>query len=162
MVANSDRDSIFIVTGVSASEILARCDDLRSGNGRAASSLRLPRLRRAPDSGPKLVDLADLSSEDFVRDAHKLLLGRPPAPPELDRRLAELRSGHRRLEIVIRLALSPEGRVAPRPPVGGLGLPLLRAFGNAIEHARATPANGAVRRAEGAFRSVFLRRRGDA
>jgi hypothetical protein len=151
-----DRDAVFIVTGVSAPEIIERCAAVRSG----AQPRSTGSERRDRRSGHKLVDFADVSDEDFVRNVHKVLLGRPPAPPEVERRLAELRD-HSRLEIVIRLALSPEGRVAPRPQVRGLGLPLLRSLGRAIELARTTPVTAAAtRRVEGAFRSVLGRGRG--
>jgi hypothetical protein len=101
----------------------------------------------------RLVDFADISESDFVETAHLALLGRPPSEVERSRRIAELRSGSSRLQVLVRLALSPEGRRTPNRPISGVGLPVLSVIGSYIERVAATRRLGiAVRRAEEAVR----------
>lgn len=105
----------------------------------------------------RLLDFADLTDEAFVRDAHRVLLGRSPSSTEADRRRRELRTRSSRMETVIRLALSPEGRRADRPGVRGLGLPALAAVARAIEAAEARPVLArSVRQSERVGRSVLI------
>jgi hypothetical protein len=93
-----------------------------------------------PAVGWRLLDFADLSDVDFVWEAHRALLARSPSHAEVDRRLGELRDRSSRMEIVVRLALSPEGRRARRPPVRGFGFSALSAAAGAIEAAKASPS----------------------
>jgi hypothetical protein len=109
----------------------------------------------------RLLDFADLGPADFVREAHRVLLGRSASPADLERRLGELRAGSSRMELVVRLALCPEGRRARRPPVRGVGLPALAASGAAIETLRASSTVGrATARGERVARLVLARRHG--
>jgi hypothetical protein len=135
-VRGTDRidDDVFAVVGVSAAEIVARCRAVRRGE-----PINVRRRGERVTNAYRLVDFADVSDEDFVQLAHRVLLGRPAAPAEVERRLGDLRSGTSRLAIAVRLALSPEGRIAPRPRSRGIWLPLLRSIGIAIEAARAHP-----------------------
>jgi hypothetical protein len=105
----------------------------------------------------RLLDFADLTDEAFVREAHRVLLGRSPSSAEADRRRRELRTRSSRMEIVVRLALSPEGRRAGRPDVRGLGLPALAAAARAIEAAEGSPVLArTVRKSERVGRSVLF------
>jgi hypothetical protein len=127
-------DDVLAVVGVPAAEIVARCRAVRRGD-----RVDLRRRVTRGTAAYRLVDFSDVSDEDFVQLAHRVLLGRPAAPAEVERRLGDLRSGTSRLAIAVRLALSPEGRIAPRPRSRGIWLPLLRSIGIAIEAARAHP-----------------------
>jgi hypothetical protein len=150
-------DPIFLVVGVSAAEIIRRCRAARSG-GRSG---RRPGRGNRPNElrGYRLVDFADLSNEDFVQAAHRILLGRPAAPSEVERRLGELQHGMSRIQIIVRLALSPEGRVAARPRYDGVGLPLLRVLARGVEAARHGSISGrAARKVEVAMRDALSRR----
>ena len=151
-----ERDPILAVAGVSSAEILRRCNEIR-GLGRPSRGFS----RRAANAGAaiggwRLVDLADLSQADFVREAHRMFLGRRPSSTELERRLRDLQGHSSRMEIVVRLALSPEGRRAVRPRTRGIGLPALAAVGAAIEAADASPLLApAVRSVERIARSAL-------
>jgi hypothetical protein len=149
-------DPVFEVVGIPAEEILRRCSERRRESRRG---IRLPRRQVGPAKDAwRLLDFADLSDEDFVREAHRILLGRKASPSELERRLGELGHGSSRMQIVVRLALAPEGRRAARPRVRGLGLRTLVAVGHAIEAAdsRATLAR-AVTTAERGVRRMLSR-----
>jgi hypothetical protein len=152
-------DPVLEVAGVSAAEILSRCSDLRREPRGAAR--RKPRRSDAgvSKSDWRLLDFADLSDEDFVQAAHRILLGRRSSPFELDRRLGEMRAGSSRMRILVRLALSPEGRRAARPRVRGVGLQSLFTAAGAIEAASSNRALGpAIRRAEAGARRLLSRR----
>jgi hypothetical protein len=154
-------DAILEVTGVSAAEILQRCRELRGSSrtpARAASIRRaLAWSAPAPDARC-LLDFADLGAADFVREAHRVLLGRRASSADVERRVDELRSGRPRMAIIVRLALSPEGRRARRPPVGGIGLPALALTGAAIETMKASSLLGpAATQGEQVVRSTFAR-----
>ena len=129
-----DEDPILEVCGVRAGEILRRCSERR---GR---------------TGWRLIDFADLSDERFVRQAHLVLLARLPSPTEEQRRIADLHLGSSRFEIVIRLALSPEGRALRDRPLAGVILPVVAAGGRALQ--RATRMQGVGRVAQRLERSV--------
>ena len=74
-----EQDPILEVAGVSAFDILLRCDEIRRG-GRPAGRRQLRRVTAA--NSRRLLDFADLSDEDFVREAHRLLLGRGASSAE--------------------------------------------------------------------------------
>jgi hypothetical protein len=108
--------------------------------------------------GWRLLDFADLSDADFVREAHRVLLGRGPSLSEANRRLHELRESSR-MEVVVRLALSPEGRRALRPGIRGPGLSVLSRAARAIEAAYANPKLArAVRSSERVARAALFGR----
>jgi hypothetical protein len=153
-------DPILEVVGISKDEILRRCSEIRRG-ARNGGRLRRPGATVGVTSGGwRLLDFADLSDEDFVREAHRILLGRTASPFDLERRLRELRAGSSRMQIVVRLALSPEGRRAVHPRVRGIGLRTLLGVGQAIEAARTNVALGpAVTRSERTARRLFSRAR---
>jgi hypothetical protein len=159
--ATSRTDPVFEVTGVAAAEVVRRCVQTRGSHGsapRRAIRQRVPTARVSARSGWRLLDFADLGDGDFVRDAHRVLLGRGASPADVDRRLGELRAGSSRLEIVVRLALCPEGRRAARPPVRGIGLPALAATARLTEALKASPLLGAsAGRGERAARSALAR-----
>lgn len=142
-------DPIFEVTGVPAREILLRCSEIRhhGRHGIWLRSLRTHVAMDAPPSAPCLLDLADLSDEDFIHAVHGVLLGRAPSPLEAARRVGELGRGSSRMEIIVRLALSPEGRRASRPRARGIGLPALAVVGRTVEAAQARPVLGGIVRA---------------
>lgn len=150
-------DPILIVTGVGSSEILQRCQEIRHdgrrglvhiGGGEAPGCFRL-------------LDFADLPAEQFVQEAHRILLGREASQSDVARRVRELRGRSSRLEIVLRLALSPEGRHAIHPPVRGPGLRAVIAAAHAVEAAQGAPLIGdIVRTAEPAARALLFGRTG--
>jgi hypothetical protein len=109
MTSTRTNDPIEEVCGKPAGEILARC------------------AQRQPPTDPpvRLTDLAGASRERFLHLAHHALLARPPSPIELTRREARLRAGGTRIEIILRLAASAEGRNVASPPVTGTVLPAL-------------------------------------
>ena len=150
-------DAVLEVTGVAATEILRRCEAVRAG--RTGSADGVPRTSLVADETGmrwRLVDFADCSDDDFVRTAHLVLLGRRPSDAEAARRMAELRNGSSRLDVLVRLALSPEGRVARHADVSGVGLPLLFAIGRGAERAAQVPAlDRAVRWIERAGRQAM-------
>jgi len=154
----SEADPILEVTGVAANEILRRCAALRA----AAERDGMARWGVSPVEGNagrttwRLVDFADVSDADFVQAAHVVLLGRLPGNAEAKRRTADLHAGCSRFEIVVRLALSPEGRRLRDRKVSGIALPAIVAAGRGIEHAAGTWVFGAVvRRMEQALRQTF-------
>jgi hypothetical protein len=156
-------DPVFEVTGIAAAEILRRCREIRGSDGSFAGRLSfqraVSRMRTPAHQGRRLLDFADVGDADFVRDAHRVLLGRSASPADLDRRLRELGAGSSRMEIVVRLALCPEGRRARRPPVRGVGLPALAVTGAAIEVLKGNPLVGPVAgRGERIARSILARR----
>jgi hypothetical protein len=160
--ASERPDPILEVTGIAAAEILRRCRELReSGRATAARPSVRPTAANTPGAARgrwRLLDFADLGDTDFVRDAHRVLLGRSASPSDIDRRLRELGGGSSRMAMVVRLALSPEGRCARRPPVRGIGLPALAATAAAIEALKASPVLGrAAGRGERVARSVLAR-----
>ena len=154
--ARAGQDPILDIAGVSAVEILTRCEEIRHGGRARGSVVRRHAAVTAPPAGWRLLDLADLSDADFVWEAHHLLLGRSPSPAEADRRLGDLSHRSSRMETIVRLALSPEGRRGSHLPTVGVGLPALAAAAGAIEAAKANPLlAGAARLGEHAARSAF-------
>lgn len=139
----AESDPILEVTGLSAADILKRCDQIRRHDRPARLfSLGRPVVTAKPLSVPdgwRLLDFADLGDDDFVRQAHRVLLGRSPSPAETSRRLRELRE-RSRMELIVRLALSPEGRRRREAEVRGFGLPALVRVGRAVEAANRHPA----------------------
>jgi hypothetical protein len=80
----------------------------------------------------------------------------------MERRRRELRTHASRMEIIVRLALSPEGRHAVSPRVGGIGLPALATLGAAIEAANASPLfSRATHTGERIGRAAFRKRAGN-
>ncbi len=149
-------DPIFDVAGISSADILRRCDEIRRRGGSGENLAHARVDGHAAPNDWRLLDFADLPDEDFVREAHRVLLARSPSRGEADRRLRELRN-RSRMEIVVRLALSPEGRRANRPRVRGVGLPALAATARAIEAAEASPLLGqAARNSERLARSALF------
>lgn len=154
----SEADPIFEVTGVAANEILRRCAALRAGLEPDGLTLRevSPVEGNAERTTWRLVDFADVSDADFVQTAHVVLLGRLPGDAEAKRRTADLHAGCSRFEIVVRLALSPEGRRLRDRKVSGIALPAIVAAGCGIERTASTRVFGAVvRRMEQAVRQAF-------
>src|SRR5436305_15319561 len=109
----ADRDPILEVAGIAATEILDRCEEIRF-HGYTRGDRERNLVTAEVTRGWRLLDFADLSDGDFVREAHRRLLGRSPSTTEAERRLRELGDRSSRLGIVVRLALSPEGRRATR------------------------------------------------
>jgi len=128
----SGLDPVFEVTGVTAAEILRRCGSLQ---GRRTS---------ATPTTWTLSDFTTVSDADFVRAAHVILLNRLPGEAAERRRAAELQAGRSRLELLVRLALSPEGRRQRHPRVSGVTLRLLVATGHGIELVAKAPVLGTV------------------
>lgn len=166
MTALDDRDLVFEVTGVPSVELLERINTARRHGFSCAPTE--DRGASALDHW-RLVDFGDGTNEQFVRDAHVVLLGRQVTQPELQRRMHDLGLGSTRLEILVRLALCPEGRGAQAKPVRGLALPALVAAGRLAERGAARPGVGeAARRLRPAFdllagrsrRSRMVRRAG--
>jgi GT2 family glycosyltransferase/glycosyltransferase involved in cell wall biosynthesis len=88
-----------------------------------------------PGSDQSLVQLLGLDDKAFVRRAYLALLGRPADEPGLKHYCDELGQGVPRLQVLRRLAASPEGRAAgssliglpaPAPRRWWHGLPVLR------------------------------------
>jgi hypothetical protein len=155
----NETDPIFEVVGVPAAEILRRCREIRGG-GRL--HVRLRSAGSAAESW-RLLDFADISDKDFVFEAHRVLLGRTPSSSERERRLRELRNGSSRMQILVRLGLSPEGRSAERRRVHGLGLRVLGLTARVIESAQANPALArTVRSGERAVRAALEKRATEA
>lgn len=134
---DSESDPVFQVTGVAAAEILRRCASLRAGE---TTSRARPRTKWT------LADFSAVSDVDFVRAAHVTLLGRLPDKLAATRRALELEAGRSRLEILVRLALSPEGRQRRHQQVSGPALRSLVATGRAIEAVASAPVLGTVLR----------------
>jgi hypothetical protein len=132
MIPPRTADPVLAVTGVSADEILERCGEVRAGRGGEAPRAR---SRSVVAGSRRLLDLADLSDADFVHEVHRVLLNRSPAPFEFERRQQELRAGTSRMEITVRLALSPEGRRSRRPLARGFGFNTLAKTAGLIEAA---------------------------
>jgi hypothetical protein len=154
------KDPIFEVTGVSSADILRRCREIRgSGSVRWSGSPTwgAGASRRPAHGSPRLLDFADLRPEDFVRETHRVLLGRSASPADLDRRLGELGAGRTRMEIIMRLSLCPEGRRARRPRARGVALPALDIAGAAIERLSASRLGPGVVMAERIARTALMR-----
>jgi hypothetical protein len=140
-------DPIREVCGVSTTAILARCRLLRQQRQISVGT-------SAPDSKSmsnltvwRLVDLGDGSQEEFVEAVHLALLGRVPLKQEASRRMAMLRGGSTRLELILRLAFSPEGRRLKQPPVAGVLLPALVRLVRAAERLAHSPPLSVLLRA---------------
>jgi hypothetical protein len=124
-------DPVRTVTGVSRVAILDRCAARRAGLPVSPFAAPAPTVSRRPPpvrvdpGGVRFAELRAASDEDFVVSAHVGILGRPPYDPEFNRRLREVQGGKTRLEIILRLALSRDGRRAQRPRVAGIALPAL-------------------------------------
>jgi hypothetical protein len=154
-------DPIFQVCGVSAGEILARCAQLRvlrRASGGAVGTLALPGLINGPPSGRtvwRMVDFGDGSRSGFVQAAYFVLLGRLPYETEVMQRLTRLSAGGTRLEIILRLALSREGRRREQHPVSGVLLPMILGFIRIAERIARAPLIAPTQRA---FRARITRR----
>ena len=147
----SEADAIFEVTGVPASEILRRCAALRAARTSGDPTLWAgwPFAANAQRPTWRLLDFADGPEEEFVRAAYASLLCRDPSDAESTLRIAALRAGYSRFQVVVRLALSSEGRHARDQPVSGIALPALVVAGRAIERVVRVPVLGpALRRAK--------------
>lgn len=107
-------DPIFAICGVHSDEILRRCGERR---GRI---------------GWRLIDFADLSDERFVQEVHLVLLARLPSAIETKRRITDLSQRSSRFEIVVRLGLSPEGRILRDRPLAGVVLPAVALAGRGL------------------------------
>lgn len=148
-------DAIFEVTGVTSSEILHRCAALRGGlkTNEFAASRASSTVSSEVRATWRLVDFADLSEFDFVDAVHLVLLGRRPSDAERTGRIAQLRDGSSRFQVVVRLVLSPEGRRMRDRPFSGVALPILAAIGSCVDRAATTRLLGsAVQRADQAVR----------
>ncbi len=126
-----EEDPIREVTGLRAQEILERCRMLRIER-HAGSAAPITSFAIAPADGEvrspdrwRSVDLGMVTDVEFVRAAHLALLGRSPYDTEVFRRTGDLRAGKTRMEIILRLVFSPEGRGDAAPRVAGLLLPAL-------------------------------------
>ena len=150
--APSSGDLIQEVRGVSAAEVLLRCAQIR-----AMRPHPVPMSEHPPwHSGTvntngatrwRLLDLGDGSREEFIDAAHLALLCRKPYANEVMRRIIQLRTGRTRLEIILRLALSAEGRRLKRHCVAGVGLPALLRFVRGLDYLARSPIMAPVLRA---------------
>jgi hypothetical protein len=95
----------------------------------------------------RLLDFGDGSPEEFIDAVHLALLRRRPYANEAGRRIAQLRSGRTRLEIILRLTLSAEGRRLKQPSVAGIGLPALLRVIRGLEYLARLPFVAPVFRA---------------
>jgi hypothetical protein len=131
----SEGDAILEVTGVSASEILRRCATMRvpRAGGRPIARSGPPLSTGSGRATWRLIDFAEGSDEEFVQAAYSSLLCRLPRNAELTRRIADLRAGSSRFDVLLRLILSAEGRRARDRRVSGIALPALVAAGRATE-----------------------------
>jgi hypothetical protein len=130
----SEGDAILQVTGVSANEILRRCATLRVARAGGRPIARSgPPLFTSGRATWRLIDFAEGSDEEFVQAAYSSLLGRLPRNAELTQRIADLRAGSSRFDVLLRLILSAEGRRARDRRVSGVALPALLAAGRATE-----------------------------
>ncbi|MGE0224344.1 MAG: hypothetical protein AB7F35_24790 [Acetobacteraceae bacterium] len=136
-VLSAVQDPVLEVTGVPAADILRRCAQMRSRQGLAPAEraeLVVPVVTETDGrTSWRLVDFGEGTDAEFVHAAHRAILGRPPYDAEMLRRTADLRAGRSRMEILARLALSPEGRRVGRPAVGGVFLPALTATGRGVD-----------------------------
>jgi hypothetical protein len=137
-------DWIGQVCGVSAADILLRCAQIREKRSSSGSARELP-LQDATVvdvcGSPcwRLLDFGDGSREEFICAIHLALLRRKPYANEAGRRIAQLRSGRTRLEIILRLALSAEGRRLKQPSVAGIVLPALLRVVRGLEYMARLP-----------------------
>ena len=150
--APSSGDLIQEVCGVSAADILLRCEQIRAMRSRpiavpqqATSHAGMPSMNGA--TRWRLLDLGDGSREEFIDAAHLALLRRKPYADEAMRRIGQLRAGHTRLEIILRLALSAEGRRLEQHYVAGVGLPALLRIVRGLEYLARSPIMAPVLRA---------------
>lgn len=123
-------DAIEEVCGISAAEILRRCREIRAlrMHGAVPAKAALASLELSnPDANRSwsLMEFGDGPREAFVEAAYFALLGRQPDAQELSARLAQMGAGRTRLGILLRLALSAEGRQAQQPRVRGSSLRML-------------------------------------
>lgn len=124
-------DPILQACGLSAAEILARCARLRvirRAGGHVVDGLAVTELSLARPLGRtawRMVDFGEGSQRAFVQAAYFVLLGRMPHESEAMRRLTRLSAGGTRLEVILLLALSSEGRRRKQPPVAGFLLPII-------------------------------------
>jgi hypothetical protein len=139
-------DPVLAVTGVAAADILRRCAEARirlaGGVPIAAEPPRDEERLEITRTTWRLVDFGEGPDLEFVHAAHRAILGRPPYEPEIARRLADLRGGRSRMEILARLALSPEGRRIGQPKVAGLVLPILVGAGRGYDRLASHPRVG--------------------
>jgi hypothetical protein len=71
-------------------------------------------------------ELLALYDERFIEFAYWTLLGRSPDPEGLSHHLACLRQGASKIEMLVRIALSEEGRAFTRPEITGLSAAIRR------------------------------------
>ncbi len=151
-------DPIAQVCGVPAAEILARATPPPPPPPEVtvppAEAGRPPHFVPPRPRAWSLLDLGDGTREQFIEAAHRAILGRAAAPPELALRLAQLAQGRSRLGILLRLALSEEGRAVAAPPIRGPGLRAVHKLAPALVAIARLPMLRAARHAP------RLRRRG--
>ncbi|CAH2605506.1 protein of unknown function (plasmid) [Rhodovastum atsumiense] len=135
-------DPVREVTGLPALEILERCRRIRQTRAAGASLRSSPSVSPAESpsvpvahEGWRMVDFGRGTNADFVQAVHLALLGRTPAETEAARRIRELRLGMTRMEIILRVALSPEGRRTAPLHLTGVLLPVLVWFARQIDRA---------------------------
>lgn len=134
-----EQDVVLAVCGVPTDELLRRLQQTRSGAAGSAAS-------QTPDNVDRwrLVDFGDGTDEQFVEAVHLALLRRSVTPAERERRLRDLAAGRRRVGLVVRLALCPEGRRRGPKPTDGVVLPALVRVGGAVDMAASHSALGRV------------------
>jgi hypothetical protein len=132
-----DADVVRTVTGVSTAELLERLAAARGGRPTSLPTSSAWARRTGPDvvrTGTwSLADFGDGTDEAFVAAAHQVLLRRPVTAAERERRVRDLGNGVSRLEVLLRLALCPEGRRAHGQPLRGVVLPSVVGLGRAVE-----------------------------
>jgi hypothetical protein len=137
-------DWIGEVCGIAAADILLRCAQIRAMRSRSSTATQLarPDVTMADVGGGtrwRLLDFGDGSREEFIDAVHLVLLRRKPYANEAGRRIAQLRSGRTRLEIILRLATSAEGRRLKQPSVAGFGFPVLLRVIRGLEYMARLP-----------------------
>lgn len=136
-------DPIMNICGISAGQMLDRIAVRRYELEHGVSAgqplaVRSGFANLALADSPHVWGFLDFSMPDdseFVRQVHAGLLGRPPAPGEFDRRMRDIMHGATRLEIVLRIMLSPEGRRRRQPVRGGV-LRSMSMLGRILDHVR--------------------------
>ncbi len=139
-MVDSTPDPILEVAGIPAATILERCTALRKGWRGWGADTVLPAAATPADSAAlpsrtswRLLDFADLPDAEFVAAVHLAMLGRQPYARETIRRISDLTAGMTRIEVIARLAFSPEGRRMRHRSVGGLALPVLGGLARLLE-----------------------------
>ena len=155
-------DPIAQVCGVPAAEMLTRAGRATPPSLLPALTMPPPPAAAPPTAGPaeaapptlvpprpavwSLLDLGDGTREAFVQAAHQAMLGRPAGEAEMALRLAQLNRGRTRLGILLRLAMSEEGRAVAAPPIRGPGLRAIHKLAPAIVAVARLPVLRAAQR----------------